>query len=242
MKKITKCSELLWVLGTLFVALGVSICSKANLGVSMIAAPAFVIYEAIAPLSTLFSVGMTEYLIQGVLLIVLCVTIKKFRVKYLLTFVVAFIYGYALDLFLWIFANVTFEPIWLKWVMLVVGDVCTGFGVACFFHTGYPLQVYEFFVTTISQRFKINVNKVKWAFDMSLLAVSLIFAFTLFGDLLTFDWSTIWYSSFHSIGLGTIVTTIINSPIISFMSKIIEKIFGNSALFPKFETLLKQEI
>ena len=39
MKKIQKSAELLWVFGIVFVALGVAICSKANLGVSMIAAP-----------------------------------------------------------------------------------------------------------------------------------------------------------------------------------------------------------
>ena len=39
MRKINKTSELNWLLGVIFVALGVAICSKANLGVSMIAAP-----------------------------------------------------------------------------------------------------------------------------------------------------------------------------------------------------------
>ena len=73
MKKINKASELLWIFGIVFVALGVAICSKANLGVSMIAAPAFVVYEAIASLSDKLSVGVTEYAIQGVLLILMCV-------------------------------------------------------------------------------------------------------------------------------------------------------------------------
>ena len=66
MKKISKSSELLWLLGNIFVALGVSICSKANLGVSMIAAPAFVITDALKSLWNGFSVGMTEYIFQGI--------------------------------------------------------------------------------------------------------------------------------------------------------------------------------
>jgi len=41
MKKFEKSAELLWLFGIIFVALGVAICSKADLGVSMIAAPAF---------------------------------------------------------------------------------------------------------------------------------------------------------------------------------------------------------
>ena len=86
MKKLQKTSELLWVFGIVFVALGVAICSKADLGVSMIAAPAFVVYEALAGLWDGFSVGMVEYIIQGILLIILCIIIRKFNWRFLLAF------------------------------------------------------------------------------------------------------------------------------------------------------------
>ena len=79
MTKIKKTSELLWILGMLFVALGVSICSKANLGVSMIAAPAFVVSEAISSFLVKFSVGVTEYIIQGIMLIVMCIIVRRFN-------------------------------------------------------------------------------------------------------------------------------------------------------------------
>ena len=240
MKKLQKTSELLWVFGIVFVALGVAICSKADLGVSMVAAPAFVVFDAIKSLWSGFSVGMTEYIIQGIMLIILCVVVKKFNWKYLIAFLVAVIYGYTLNLFLWILQNVTFNEVWLRYVMLIVGDVVTAFGVACFFKTYMPLQVYELFVAEISSVFDIKINKVKSAFDISLLALSIVLAFTLFGDVTTFDWSTIYYKSFHSIGLGTIITTIINSPLINGCSKIIDKFFEPTACFPKLEKLLKR--
>ena len=107
MKKFSKSSELLWLLGDIFVAIGVAICSKADLGVSMIAAPAFVVYEAIAPLWSGFSVGMTEYIIQGLMLIILCLIVRRFNWRYLLAFAVAVLYGYTLNLFLWLLA-----PLW----------------------------------------------------------------------------------------------------------------------------------
>ena len=241
MKKISKSSELLWLLGIIFVALGVSICSKANLGVSMIAAPAFVIYEAIAPFWSGFSVGMTEYLIQALLLVILCIIIRKFNWRFLLAFAVAFGYGYVLDFFLWAFEGISFDYVWLRWIMLIVGDCATAFGVACFFKTYMPLTVYELFVSETSNAFKININKIKWLFDISLLLISIILTITLFGDFLSFDWSTIFYASFHSIGFGTIITTIINSPIISIMSKIIDKIFDTSPRFIKLHYFLTKK-
>ena len=103
---------------------------------------------------------------------------------------------------MWILGDVSFDAVWLRWVMLFVGDVVTAFGVACFFRTYMPLQVYELFVSELSRKFKLNINKTKWGFDMVLLAVSITFAFTLFGDAGSFDWSTIGYASFHSIEIG----------------------------------------
>ena len=238
--KIKKSSELLWLFGIIFVALGVAICSKADLGVSMIAAPAFVIYEAILPLWSGFSVGMTEYIIQGVMLIILCLGIRRFNWRYLLAFAVAVIYGYTLDLFLWLFDGVTFDTVPLRWVMLIVGDIVTAFGVACFFRTYLPLQVNELFVAELSSHFNFNINKTKCFFDLSLLAISVILALTLFGDLASFDWSKIGYASFHSIGLGTLVTTAINSPIIAMMGRILDRIFDSTPRFTRLEHALRR--
>ena len=240
MKKINKASELLWVFGIVFVALGVSLCSKADLGVSMIAAPAFVVYEAITHLHSALSVGVTEYVIQGLLLVIMCIVVRRFNWRYLLGFAVAVLYGYTLNLFLWLLGGVEFNTVSMRWIMLIIGDTFTAFGVACFFRTYMPLQVYELFVAEISDRFKININKTKLCFDLSLLMISVVLAFTLFGDAKTFDWSSIGYSSFHSIGLGTLVTTAINSPIISFMGKVIDKIFDPSPRFKNLEGILKR--
>lgn len=243
-KKIKKSSELMWLLGIIFVALGVSICSKADLGVSMIAAPAFIVSEAILKFSDIFSdifsVGVTEYIIQGLMLILMCVIVRRFNWRYLLAFAVAVLYGYTLNLFLWIFSGITFDAIWCRWVMLIVGDLIIALGVACFFRTYMPLQVYELFVAEISHSFHISINKVKSAFDITLLAISIILAITLFGDIATFDFTTITHTSYHSIGLGTLVTTLINSPLIALMGKLVDRIFEPSPKFEKLEAVLKR--
>ncbi len=238
--KIKKSSELLWLMGIIFVALGVSICSKADLGVSMIAAPAFIVSDAISPICGQFSVGVTEYIIQGLMLIILCFTVKKFDPRYLLAFAVAVIYGYVLDLFLFILAPVTFNALWLRYFMLIVGDIITALGVACFFRTYMPLQVYELFVAEIALVYKFSIAKTKSVFDICLLAISVILAIILFGDILDFDFSKIAYTSFHSLGLGTIITTIINSPIIAVWGNLLDKIFEPTPLLGKLESILRR--
>lgn len=240
MKKIKKSSELLWLLGIIFVALGVCICSKADLGVSMIAAPAFIVCEALSTVYPTLTVGVTEYIIQGLMLILMCIIVRRFNWRYLLAFAVAVIYGYTLNLFLWLFNGITFDATWCRWVMLIVGDLIIALGVACFFRTYMPLQVYELFVAEISNRFHFSINKVKSAFDITLLALSIILAITLFGDIATFDFTTITHTSYHSIGLGTLVTTLINSPLIALMGKLVDRIFEPSPKFEKLEAVLKR--
>lgn len=206
----------------------------------MIAAPTFVIQEAIAPLWSGFSVGVVEYLVQGVVLIIFCLCVRRFNWRYLLAFLVAVIYGYTMNFFLWILGGISFDSTWLRWIMLVVGDVLVAFGVACFFHTYMPLQVFELFVAELTDRYHLNINRVKTVFDLSLLVISVSLALLLFGDVASFDWSSIGHNCFHSIGLGTLVTTAINSPLISLMSRLVKRVFDDSARFPKLERALKR--
>jgi uncharacterized membrane protein YczE len=240
MRKLRKTNELLWLFGIIFVAFGVALCSKADLGVSMIAAPAFILSEALCPLFPFLSVGVVEYIVQGIFLIALCVIIRRFDWRFLLAFAVAVLYGYILDFFIWLLGDITLTNLWMRWILLLAGDCIVGFGVACFFRTYMPLQVHELFVAEITTRFSLSLPKVKWVFDISLLMLSVLLATTLFGDLSTYPWSAIAYQSFHNIGLGTLVTTFINSFLINWMGKFLDRIFDPTPAFPKWETVLKR--
>ncbi|MCR5485767.1 MAG: DUF6198 family protein [Clostridiales bacterium] len=241
MKRERKVSELFWVFGLVFVALGICICRRANLGVSANAAPAFVVSEAAVRLWSGFSVGVTEYIIQGILLIILCVIVRRFNWRYILAFAVAVVYGYTLNLFLWLLKDVYVDAVWQRWLTLVIGDVIMAFGVACLFRTYMPLQVYELFVAETASRFKLDINKTKWVFDFSVLAASVLTAVIVFRDIGTFDWSSIGYSSYHNMGIGTIVTTIINTPLITMWGKIIDRFIIPVPLSPGMERVFKRK-
>lgn len=225
----------MWVIGIFMVALGVSLCKKADLGVSMIAAPTFILHEAIAKVWEGVSVGVIEYLLQGVILVIMCAAVTRINWRYLLSFAVAIIYGYVLDMWLLIFGTAPFASLAVRWVMLIVGDICTAVGVACFFRTYMPLMVHELFVSELCDRYGLKINKIKYAFDAAFLALSLILAFLLFNDARSFDWKMIYSTSFHSLGLGTIITTIINAPIIAAAGRLLDRVFEYNPLFPKLE-------
>ena len=235
---IRRAGELNWLLGVFLVALGVAICNRADLGISMIAAPAFIIADAIHPLWNGFTVGMAEYMVQGVIVILTCLICWRFDWRYLLSFLTAVIYGYVVDMWMLIIGTEPFEELWLRWVMLIVGDVVTCVGVAFFFRTYLPVEAYELFVHEVARVRKFNLHKVKWIFDFSCLAVSVILAFSIFGDATTFDWATIYTHSFHHIGLGTIVTTVISAPLINVISIVVRKLFGEDPLIKPIHKIL----
>ena len=60
MKKISKMGELAWLIGTALCALGVAFCTKANFGLSMVAAPPYILHVALSKFSTFFTHGTVE--------------------------------------------------------------------------------------------------------------------------------------------------------------------------------------
>ena len=66
----------------------------------------------------------------------------------------------------------------------------------------------------------------------------MVLALTIFRDANTFDWKNIVTTSYHSLGLGTIVTTLINAPIIAVIGKGLDKVFDYTPLFPKLEKMI----
>ena len=239
-KKPLRFGELYWLFGVLFVSLGVAICSKADLGVSMIAAPPFILQEAISSLLPWSTVGTMEYLFQGFLLILLCIVVRRAKIKYLFSFVVAFLYGLVLDFWLFLLGRDTYDAVWLRGIMLIVGDCITALGVACFFRTYLPLQVYELFLSEVSDRYGYKVAKTKLFYDLASLFLSIILAFCLNLDANSFDWSKIYYTAYHYIGAGTVLTTVINAPIIAFFGKILTKLTGEEPMFPQLIEFFKK--
>ena len=61
-------TELAYVFGIVFVAWGVVLMEKADFGVSMVVAPAYLLYRWLSPAWSSVTFGMAEYCLQAVLL------------------------------------------------------------------------------------------------------------------------------------------------------------------------------
>ncbi len=221
MKKISKMNEIAWVLGILLCTLGVALCTKANLGLSMIAAPIYVIHIKLVNFFSWYTQGTSEYIFQIALVFVTTAVCRRFRLKYVLSFITAILSGFALDFWLFLLGgNGMYETMPSRIIAFILGAAITSLAIAFFFRTNMPVQGYELLVSEIADKYKLNVDKVKMVNDICYLVLSVALALIL-------------NHSLQGIGIGTIIITLINAPLIAFFGKILDKIFIFDSLFKK---------
>ena len=214
MKKIRFPSELAYVAGLVLIALGVAFMEKADFGVSMIVAPAYILYRWLNPMWSAFTFGTAEYCFQAVLLVLMCLVMRKFRVSYLLSFATAFIYGFILDCCMLLVANIPTTMI-CRVIWYVLGALLGPAGVCFMFHTYLSAEVYELLVKEVSHHFGIEITKFKTWYDRGSCLVGLVMSFAVFG---------LW--QFVGVKWGTILSAVFNGPIIGKLSKFYARTFA----------------
>lgn len=222
LKKIVIHSETVYLLAIVIMSLGVAVTAAADFGLSMIAAPAYILHLKLGFLTF----GQSEYVIQAVLFLLTCILLKKVKPLYFTSFLTCLIYGAVLDLWRLIPA---FNPnatapgsmgMGLRVLYFVAGMLLCSLGVALFFRTYLYPQVYELFVKAVSEKYRKNTDRFKIAYDLCSLAVSVAMTLLFFG-------------AFRGIGIGTLVTAALNGIIIGLLGKLIDRSTDIRPRFPK---------
>lgn len=219
-KKLRISKELTFVLAIIIMPLSIAIMAKANFGLSMIAAPTYIISEKVSFLTY----GQTEYIFQTLVLILMCFAVGKFKLTYLTSFASAIIYGSILDFFIWCFKNWQVDALWMRVVLFVFGMVLTSLGVALFMNTYLAPCAYDYFVRTVVEEKNLDLRKFKIGFDSAFLILSIALTLILFHKFIGVTW-------------GTIIIVLCNGNIIAFFNNQMQKRFDFFARFEKLEKL-----
>lgn len=216
MKKKVFYTEFAYLVGLIGIALGVGFMERADFGLSMVVAPAYVLhrYISLLPGMGFFSFGMAEYCLQAVLIILLTAVVRKFRLSYLFSFVTAVVYGYILDLILWLMPAVDGGAWAVRIAFFIIGEIFCAVGVSMMFRTYISPEAYELFVARVSEKFGIKTSRFKTVYDIVSCMVGIGLSFIFFG-----------FGSFVGIGWGTAVCAIINGFVIGLMSKLWDRLF-----------------
>lgn len=207
-------TEAAYFIGIFVLALGTALMEKANFGLSMVVAPAYLLHLKMSQYYPIFTFGMAEYIFQAILIIVLTVIMRRFKKSYLFSFATAVIYGFALDFMIWAVKAVPSEGAIMRTVLFLSGLLLGSVGVAFLFHTYIAPEAYELIVKEISLSRGIKIDKVKTVYDCISCAVGILMSFAFFG-----------FGHFEGVKLGTIFCAVVNGRIIGMISGVLESRF-----------------
>lgn len=213
MKKRTFYSEAAYAAGLLLIAAGVALMEKANFGMSMIVAPAYVLHRWLQPVWGWFTFGAAEYCFQTLLLVIMSLALGRFRISWLCSFVTAVIYGFVLDGIMLLAAPLPTGMVW-RAVWYVLGMVICSMGVACMFRTYLSPEVYELLVKEGSRRYGVEIHRFKTGYDCASCLLAVVMSFAFFG---------LW--QFVGVQWGTILCALVNGWLIRQCSRVLDKCF-----------------
>lgn len=224
-KKLLFPSELAYILALVIQALAVAFVGVADLGFSMVVAPAYLLSLKIEALTF----GTAEYLTEMVVFILMCILVRRFKVSYLISVISLLIYGAALDFWRKVipFLNPSITtpgsfafPIRL--LIFIGGMLVIQFTIALSFKTYLTPLVVDYFVKEVSDHFAWSRSKFKSIFDVTFFVTSVVMSLLFFGRI-------------TAIGVGTVIQVICNGPCVGFFDKALDRLFEFKPVSPKLE-------
>ena len=203
MKKLVLYTEVAYGLGMVGLSLSVALMTRADFGVSMVVAPAYLLYLKVNSLWPTFTFGMAEYLLQGALLVATALAVKKLRPYFLFSFVTAVVYGLLLDGWMLLTAQLPADAFGLRILWYVLGILLGAASIACFFKTYIAPEAYELLVKELAEKLQKPTHRVKTVYDCVSCAVAILMSFAFFG-----------FGRFEGVKLGTVICALVNGLLI----------------------------
>ena len=161
-----------------------------------------------------FSFGMSEYVLQAVVLVLLSVVMGGFRKSYLFSFLTAVLYGFTLDLSILLVGLVPAAGFAGKLICYVLGMILCSAGVAMLFRTYIAPEAYELFVKELARKRGWKINRVKTVYDCCSCLLGIVLSFAFFG---------LWH--FEGVKAGTIVCALVNGWLIGRCDQLLGRMF-----------------
>jgi len=174
--KITLPGELLLVVGTFFVSMGVVFMLYSGAGISAVSSVGY----ALALVFPVLSQGTWTYLFQGLLVVILFIVGRRLNWVYLFSFVVGFFFGIGVDFHkLWVYA-LPLAPA-LRVVYFLLGYFSIAFGVALMNRCLLPIIPADLFSREFSKLSGIPFVRVKITLDVTCFFITLLLTTLCFG-------------------------------------------------------------
>ena len=203
-------TEVSYVAGIIALALGTALMERADFGMSMVVAPAYLIYLKVSQYLAWFTFGMAEYCFQALVIAMLALILRRFRRRYLFSFITAFIYGNLLDLMMVAVAMLPWDGPISRVACYCIGLAVCALGVALLFNTYIPPEAYELFVKELSDAYGWDISRTKTVYDCCSCLVAIAMSFIFIG-----------FGRFEGVKLGTVICALVNGWTIGQFSRLL---------------------
>lgn len=210
-------------LGLVIVALGVGLSIKSNLGISPPSCP-----------PTLFnlrwqgiSVGTFTWIMHLIFILLQLILLrKKFKLRYLMQIPAAFVFGYLCDAAIWLFdaIDAPATDYFTQIVLSLATVLITAIGIKLEVLGGGWILAGDMTTAVLSEVTNVRFSVVKVLFDISLVALTALFAWLFFRQL-TGNGATV------VIREGTLILAVFTGVCMRFTDPLMDKWFG--PLLPK---------
>lgn len=205
-----------FILGLLLLSFGIILAVKANYGVTVATSPSFVLSQRFA----VPSFGVFNYLVQGFVFLLTIVVLKKFEMRFILSFGTSVIFGYTIDLFGFLMKNVSLSSHIVRIVFFIASIVIISAGLVFFYRSELPILPFDVFVREVSKKYGITISRFKLGFDIIMCTLAVVLSFAFFGAL-------------RGVSIGTLVSALTIGPTIGVLMKRFDMIFVVTGLNKK---------
>lgn len=193
---------IVFLFGLFISSLGVAFVTKASLGTSPISSIPYVLSLKFTPTLGVFTIYFSLFLI----LLQIIILGKKFNKIDLLQIPVSILFGYFIDISMFLLKWVNSDIYVVKVLYLLIGCVILGFGVYLEVIADVLMLPGESFVRSLTIRFGVDFGITKVCFDASMTVTAGIISFILF-------------NAINGVREGTIVAALIVGLIAKFFGK-----------------------
>ncbi|MDE7122369.1 MAG: YitT family protein, partial [Oscillospiraceae bacterium] len=168
---------LLFIISLFFSALGVAFSKHAELGVSPISSVA----NVLSCQFTALSLGTWLIIWNCILILGQIVLLRKnFNIIQLLQIPLSFVFGWFTDLGMWIVSPIPVNSYPVQLLLVLIGILIMGFGIALSVIADVILNSGEAFVKAISDTFRKEFSNIKIGFDISCVVLALVLSLLFF--------------------------------------------------------------
>lgn len=193
---------IVFLFGLFISSLGVAFVTKASLGTSPISSIPYVLSLKFTPTLGVFTIYFSLFLI----LLQIVILGKKFNKIDLLQIPISILFGYFIDISMFLLTWVNSDIYVVKVLYLLIGCVILGFGVYLEVIADVLMLPGESFVRSLTIRFGVDFGITKVCFDASMTVTAGIISFILFNTI-------------NGVREGTIVAALIVGLIAKFFGK-----------------------